>query len=153
MWSREATLGRIALLAGALAVALATLALALPASAQTSIRIEMMVCLASDEPGPVDPRAKRIDERLKREFRYASLHLLDQKQARVAIDSVISLSLPNGKQAHVRPMSLDERGALRAVDIEGAVKLDARARSGHLLVFGAGRHEGGRLVVSIEPRF
>ena len=65
----------------------------------------------------------------------------------------MTLGLPNGKSASVRPMGVDERGALLAVDIEGAVKVDARAQSGHLLVFGAGRHASGKLVVSIEPRF
>lgn len=140
-------------MAGALAAALASLVLAGPAAAQTSIQLDLTVCLASDEPGPIDPRAERIDRRLKREFRYESLQLLDSKRERVAVDSVLSLGLPDGRQARVRPLSIDERGALLAVDIEGAVKVDARARSGHLLVFGAGRHAGGRLVVSIEPRF
>lgn len=140
-------------MAGALAAALASLVLAGPAAAQTSIQLDLTVCLASDEPGPIDPRAERIDRRLKREFRYESLQLLDSKRERVAVDSVLSLGLPDGRQARVRPLSIDERGALLAVDIEGLVKLDARARSGHLLVFGAGRHAGGRLVVSIEPRF
>lgn len=139
--------------AAALAVAFAGLALAGPAVAQTSIGLELAVSLASDEPGPIDPRAERIDRRLRREFRYQSLRLLDSKRDRVAVDSVLSLALPNGKQAHVRPLSVDERGALLAIDIEGGVKLDARARSGHLLVFGAGRHAGGRLVVSVEPLF
>ncbi|MEE2665092.1 MAG: hypothetical protein VX681_13325 [Myxococcota bacterium] len=140
-------------MAGALAAALASLVLAGPAAAQTSIQLDLTVCLASDEPGPIDPRAERIDRRLRREFRYESLQLLDSKRERVAVDSVLSLGLPDGRQARVRPLSIDERGALLAVDIEGAVKVDARARSGHLLVFGAGRHAGGRLVVSIEPRF
>jgi hypothetical protein len=133
--------------------AAALLASALPVSAQTSIEVEMMVSLASDEAGPVDPRARKIDRRLKHEFRYESLQVIESKRQRVAINSVMTLRLPNGKQARVRPMALDERGALLAVDIEGAVKVDARARSGHLLVFGAGRHGNGRLVVSIEARF
>ena len=129
------------------------LAFALPASAQTSLQLEMMVSIASDEPGPIDPRAERIDARLKKEFRYESIKVVASKSERVLVDSVLTLSLPNGKKAHVRPLSVDERGALLAVDIEGAVKVDARAKSGHLLVFGAGRHGEGRLVVSIEPTF
>jgi len=137
----------------ALAGFVALLAFALPASAQTSVQLEMMVSLISDEPGEADPRAKRIDARLKKEFRYESIQVLTAKTQRVAVDSVMTVKLPNGKQAHVRPLSLDGRGVLLAVDIEGAVKVDARAKSGHLLVFGAGRHGEGRLVVSIEPKF
>lgn len=124
-----------------------------PAVAQAPIRIEMMVGLASREPGPVDPRAAKIDRRLKKEFRYESLEVLGVERERVPLDGVMTLKLPNGKRARVRPLSMDGRGVLLAVDIEGAVTVDARARSGHLLVFGAGRHAGGRLVVSIEPIF
>ena len=124
-----------------------------PAAAQASIRIEVMVGLTSSEPGPVDPRAAKIHRRLKSEFRYESLKVLEVERARVPLDGVMTVALPNGKAARVRPLSVDGRGALLAVDIEGAVTVDARARSGHLLVFGAGRHAGGRLVVSIEPRF
>ena len=51
------------------------------------------------------------------------------------------------------PMAVDESGVLLAVDIEGAVKVDAKAKSGHMLVFVAGRHAGGRLIVSVEPTF
>lgn len=124
-----------------------------PAGAQAPIRIEMMVGLALREPGPVDPRAAKIDRRLKKEFRYESLRVLGVERERVPLDGVMTLQLPNGKRARVRPLSVDGRGVLLAVDIEGAVTVDARARSGHLLVFGAGRHAGGRLVVSIEPNF
>jgi hypothetical protein len=136
-----------------LAGLLATLAFALPSAAQSSVQIEMMVSLASDEPGPIDPRATRIDQRLKKDVRYESLRVLDSKSQRVAVDSVMTVGLPNGRSAHVRPLSVDKRGALLAVDIEGSVKVDARAKSGHLLVFNAGRHGAGKLVVSIEPRF
>jgi len=123
------------------------------AEAQAPIRIEMMVGLASREPGPVDPRAAKIDRRLKKEFRYESLKVLEVERERVPLDGVMTIQLPNGKRARVRPLSVDRRGVLLAVDIEGAVAVDARAPSGHLLVFGAGRHADGRLVVSVEPRF
>ena len=127
----------------------------LPAAAEAGkpIEIEMIVSLVSDEPGPIDPRAKRIHDQLSREFRYESLEVLTSKKSRVAIDDVMSVKLPGGKHARVRPMSVDERGVLLAVDIEGSVTVDAKARSGHLLVFGAGRHGDGRIVVSIEPSF
>ena len=123
------------------------------AEAEKRIEIEMMVSLASDEPGPIDPKAKRIHQQLSREFRYESLEVLTSKKERVAIDDVMSVKLPNGKHARVRPMSVDERGVLLAIDIEGAVTVDAKAKSGHLLVFGAGHHGDGRIVVTIEPSF
>jgi hypothetical protein len=154
MWGREFMLGRIpARWAAALAVLVVVAAVAPVARAQQTVQVQMMVSLTSDEPGPIDPKARRIAERLKRDFRFESLRVLDARQEPVAVDGVMSVGLPNGKQARVRLLSVDERGVLLAVDIEGAVRVDARAHSGHLLVFGAGSHDGGRLVVSIEPTF
>ncbi|MEZ4215522.1 MAG: hypothetical protein R3E88_03505 [Myxococcota bacterium] len=139
----------------ALLVAIVAVAAIAPrtAAAEPTLDVELMVSLASDEPGAIDARARKIDARLRREIRYQSLRVLEARTERVGLDQVATIALPNGKRARVRPMAIDERGALLAVDIEGAVKVDARARSGHLLVFSAGRFEGGRLVVSIEPRF
>jgi hypothetical protein len=156
MSDRETFVGRIAAHgAAALATSIAVLALvvASTATAQQAVRIQMMVSLTSDEPGAIDPKAERIAGRLKRDFRFESLRVLDEKAERLAVDGVMAVALPNGKQARVRLLSMDERGVLLAVDIEGAVRVDARAHSGHLLVFGAGSHDGGRLVVSIEPSF
>lgn len=118
-----------------------------------SVEVILMVSLASDEEGPIDPRAKKIDARLRREFRYQSLKVIESKTRRLGIDDTATINLPNGNTARVMPMAVDGTGVLLAVDIEGVVKVDAKAKSGHLLVFGAGRYEGGRLVVSIEPRF
>jgi hypothetical protein len=40
-----------------------------------------------------------------------------------------------------------------AVDVEGAVKLDARAPNHHKVVIGAGEYDGGHLAISIEPDY
>lgn len=122
------------------------------ATAQPAVDLELMVSLASDAPGPIDPRARKIHAKLSREVRYQSLRVLEARSERVGIDEVASVRLPNGRSARVRPMAIDGQSVLLAVDIEGAVSVDARARSGHLLVFSAGRHEDGKLVVSIQPR-
>lgn len=147
---------RFAALGVALAFAvLATVVVPSAADAQAGATVEvvMMVSLTSDDEGPIDPRARKIDRRLRREFRYRSLKVIASKTQRLGIDDTATLALPNGNTASVMPMSVDENGVLLAVDIEGAVKVDARAKAGHLLVFGAGRHGDGRLVVSIESRF
>ena len=141
---------------GALAIAFALAALA-PTQAlaqeDPTIQVELVVTIASDEPGPIDARAKKIDAQLRRDFRYQSLKVVDSKTQRLGIDDTATIKLPNGKSARVMPMAVDESGVLLAVDIEGAVKVDAKAKSGHMLVFVAGRHAGGRLIVSVEPTF
>ena len=92
------------------------------APTQSEMELELMVVLASDEPGPIDARARKIHARLGREVRYQSLRVLDAKRERVGLDEVASIALPDGKRARVRPMAVDERGALLAVDnVDGAL--------------------------------
>jgi len=45
------------------------------------------------------------------------------------------------------------KGVLMAVDVQGSVKLDARAPNHHKVVIGAGEYEDGNLAVSIEPDY
>ena len=147
----EAWLGK-----GSTTVTLCAVVLALAGSATAAaetLHVEMIVSHISDAPGRIDPRGAKIDAKLKHDFRYESLRVLGVKKSKLALGDVASIGLPDGRKARVRTVSIDGDGALVAVDIEGAVQVDARVKSGHLLVFGAGRHDGGRLVVSIELKF
>jgi len=53
----------------------------------------------------------------------------------------------------VSPLSISERGVLVAVNVEGSVQSDMQVPNGHLVAIGAGRFEGGKLVISVEPHF
>jgi hypothetical protein len=136
---------------GALALLLAA-PLARAADAPV-VEVELVVSRISDEPGEIDPRARKLDRQLRREFRYQSLSVLQTKQLRLGIDEVGGLELPNGRKVRVKPLLVDERGALLAVDVEGSVKTDLRVRSDHLVVIGAQRHGDSKLVISLEPHF
>lgn len=130
-------------------LALAWVAGAAAAAERMSVRV--MVSRISDSPGQIDPRAGRLHEKLQKEFRYASLEVLESRTLDLGVDDVGTLALPNGKSLKVRPLKLDDSGALLAVDVPGTVRTDLRVRNGHLVVIGAGRHGGGRLVISFEP--
>ena len=132
------------------AVVLLVLAGGAAAQADTT-RVEVIVCRISDEPGKVDPRARKLHEKLKDEFRYQSLEVLQVRTLQLLPDQVGGVGLPNGKQAQVRPLQRDAQSVLLAVEVEGAVSTDVRVKNGHLFVIGAGRHEGGKLVISFEP--
>lgn len=135
--------------AGALAI------LASVASAKDARRFDVQVTVTqiSEKAGKADPRTRRLDEAIRKQFRYESLQFLDEKKLELAIDEVGSVRLPTGDMFRVRPLNLGDRGLLMAVGWEGEMQMDMHARSGHLLVIGGPDYKGGRLVISIEPTY
>ncbi len=120
---------------------------------QGPIEVELMVVHVSDEPGGIDARGQKLHGKLKDQFRYQSLEVLETRTLRLLANQVGSVELPNGKRVRVRPLQLDDASALLAVEVEGAVKTDVRVKNGHLVVIGAERYRGGKLVVSLQPRW
>jgi len=119
-----------------------------PAEAQEQrIDIELMVSHVSNEGGEIDPRGQK----LRGQFRYESLRVLEIRELRLALNEVGSVGLPNGKSVRVQPLQLSGSGVLLAVDVEGAARMDLKVRKGHLVVIGAERYQDGKLVVSLEP--
>jgi hypothetical protein len=112
-----------------------------------------MVSQISQQPGSVDPRARRLDEKFRGEFRYESLRVLKQQRLSLALNELASVALPNGSELQIRPLSVSDRGVLVAVNVEGAVQTDLQIPNGHLVAIGAGRYQDGKLVISLEPHF
>lgn len=121
------------------------------ASAEGPIRIELMVSRLSKEPGGIDPRAAKLHAQLAKEFRYESLEVVKVVELRLAVNEVGSMKLPTGKKVKVRPLLVDDRGVLLAVEVEGSVQTDLRVQSDHLVIIGTERHDRGKLVISLEP--
>ena len=121
--------------------------------APAAISLEVMLSHISSEPGPIDKRAARLDAKLRKEFRYQSLRVLDEKTMRLGINDVGSMKLPTGRKLRVTPIVIDARGALLAVDLEGSAKADLRLKPGHLIIIGAQSYQGGKLVISLYPDF
>lgn len=143
---------RIGLLALLGSVAL----LAAPAGADSKaqrVKVELVVSRICKDPGEIDPAGAHIHERIQDEFRYQSLKVRKQKVLDLALDEVGGLNLPTGKRVQVRPLLIDERGVLMAVDVEGSVTTDLRVSSGHLVIIGTRRHKKCKLVISLEPTF
>ena len=87
------------------------LALALGAGAgaakaqEQRIDVELMVSHVSGVRGEIDPRGRKLHQKLQGEFRYESLRVLQVRGLRLALNEVGSGGLPNGKT--VRPLSID----------------------------------------------
>ena len=149
---RGRTLGRVGLLVSALALGgLAGVAHA--QSPPTPIRFDVTVSQISEAPGPIDPRAAQLDERLRREFRYESLKVLEERRMELGIDDVAGIDLPNGKRLQLKPLLVDANGVLLSVDLQGTMRGDLRVKNGHVVVIGAERFGDGKLVISLIPRF
>jgi hypothetical protein len=116
------------------------------------VRATLMVTHLSNREGGVDPRARKLDERLRRQnIRYPSARVLDVRNTVLEIDRVETIALPDGRSAHLQPIHVGDEGVLLAVDVEDAVKMDVRVRDGRMVVIDGGRFEDGKLVISIEP--
>ncbi|HXV36711.1 MAG TPA: hypothetical protein VEC18_06170 [Myxococcota bacterium] len=137
----------------ALAFALLLAAQGAWAKGERRFAVKVTVAEISDSPGEIDPRAKRLDQNLRRKFKYQSLRVLAERRLKLALDEVGSVELPSGRMFRVRPLNLGERGLLMAVGWEGEVMMDMRAPSNHLLVIGGPAHRDGQLVVTIEPNY
>ncbi len=117
------------------------------------IELEIVVSQISEEAGSIDPRAERLHRELSKQWRYQSLRVLETRRMKLAIDEVGELELPTGRKIRVKPLLVDERGALLAVDLEGTLQTDMRVKNGHLVIIGADRYEQGKLVISLEAHF
>ncbi len=117
------------------------------------VTVELTVSHLSKSPGSIDPKAAGIHARLRNEFRYESLRVLDRKRLDLALDEVGSVKLPTGRWVRVRPMHVGDRGVLLAVDVEGILQTDMRVANGHPVDIGAQSYQDGKLVVTLQPRY
>ena len=133
------------------AVVLAAGPLTEPAAAQERIDFDVIVSHISSQPGEIDPRGRRIHEKLRSQIRYESLRVLQQERLDLSIDEVGTMDLPNQRKLRLRPMDVGERGVLLAVEVEGSLDSDLRIPNHHMVVFGTEPYEDGKLVISLEP--
>ncbi len=117
------------------------------------VPVNVMVVQTSNRKGEVDPRARALDADLKKQLRYRSMRVIREERVNLHVDQVGTIPLPDGRSVRVRPMHKGKQGVLMAVDVDGAVKLDARTRNRHRVVIGAGAYEDGNLAISIEPDY
>lgn len=134
----------------------AALLLAGGASAQEKSRripMNVLVTHLSNQGKGVDRDARKLDGKLRRQFKYDSLQVLQKRRIDLAVDEVGRIDLPNGRAARVQPIHKSDEGILMAVDVENAAKIDARVKNHNLLVIRAGKYDGGDLVLSLEPDY
>jgi hypothetical protein len=117
------------------------------------VGFRLVVGHVSTQPGPVDPEAIDLYNRLREDFRYESLRVLKRRRLRLGMEEVGGIDLPNGKRVRIRPLHLGESGVLVAVDIDPDVQMDLRIRNHRKVVLGTDRYDGGKLVVTLQPDY
>ena len=117
------------------------------------VPVNVMVVQTSNTKGEVDPRALELHEKLRKQLRYRSMRVIQEQRVDLEMNRVGTVDLPDGRKVRMRPLHKGAKGVLMAVDVQGAVKLDARAPNHHKVVIGAGEYENGNLAVSIEPDY
>ena len=117
------------------------------------VPVNVMIVQTSNKKGEVDPRAQGLHEKLKKQLRYKSMRVIQEQRVDLEMNQVGTVDLPDGRKVRMRPLHKGVKGVLMAVNVQGAVKLDARAPNHHKVVIGAGEYENGNLAVSIEPDY
>lgn len=117
------------------------------------VGFRLVVGHVSTKPGPVDPEAIDLYNRLREDFRYESLRVLKRRRLRLGMEEVGGIDLPNGKRVRIRPLHLGESGVLVAVDIAPDVQMDLRIRNHRKVVVGTDRYDDGKLVVTLQPEY
>jgi len=136
------------------AALLAGLVLAGPAIAQTARRValDLTVSHASPHPGPIDPESAQLHERLRNDFRYQSLRVIERRRLDLRTGEIGGLDLPSGKRVRVRPLHMGAGGVLLAVDIENTLHTDMRVPDRQPVVIGVDRYGDGKLILTLEPQ-
>jgi hypothetical protein len=115
--------------------------------------LSLMVSHVSSRPGPVDPSAGDIHRRLREEFQYESLRVLERHRMNLRLQEIGWLVLPTGKRVELRPIALSPSGVLIAVDIPGMLQTDVRVPNRKVVVIGVDRYDGGKLILTLEPNY
>ena len=129
--------------------------MALPgvAHAQGKVAFHLMVSHVSKSPGSIDPRGEALHRVLQHEIRYESLKVLDTQVLTLGMNEIGTMKLPTGRAVRLRPMDVRDDGVLVAVEVEGGTEADLRVPNRRIVVIGGQPYEGGRLVISLEPRY
>jgi len=142
---RLATAGLLAALLGFVSPALA--------QEVQRIAVQLRVGHISQQPGTIDPAAADLDRRLRRDFNYKSIHLIEDRTLDLGMNELGSLQLPTGRWVTVRPRKVGDTGVLLAVEVQGLLRTRLRVPNRHQVVIGAQNYDDGKLVISLEPRY
>jgi hypothetical protein len=137
----------------ALGVASALVAGSAAAQDTRQIGIQLTVIHASKTPGPIDPEAARLHKRLKKDFRYESLRVVQRRKMRMPMRGMRKLDLPTGRTLRVRALELDQKGLLMAVEVQDRLDTRLLLKSRKPVVIGGEDYKGGKLFIEIESDY
>jgi hypothetical protein len=140
----------------ALALVVGGLLLASAAVAQPELRrvgLSLTVSHASRQPGPIDPGAAEVHRRLRQEFRYESLRVIEKRHMDLRLQEIGGVDLPTGKVVRLRPIAVSPSGVLIAVEIPGTLQTDLRVPNRKQVVIGVDRYGDGKLILTLQPDY
>lgn len=134
--------------------ALAALVLPSVADAQEekqSVYFRIRVIQASEQNGKIEPGCEET-RRLLPWANFKRMELLQERRLRLSMGEAGQVDLPTGKRVRLVPISILNRRLhvhLQGPSINGRLQMVR----GKPILLGPQRHEGGRLIVRIDPEF
>lgn len=116
------------------------------------VRLHVMVVHALREKGTIDPECRDLPRRLG-PLQFGGLHLIQQRHLRLHLGQRAAVSLPDGREVRMLPLSIVKKRLFMNLEMPGQVNGQLRLRRGHPIVLGGQRHRNGHLIVYIEPDF
>ena len=120
-------------------------------AAPAVVSVRVMVVHASQQ-GTIDPECRDLPRRLG-PLKFGGLQLIQQRHLQLSMGERAAVALPGGREVRMLPVSIVKRRLFMNLEVPGQVNGQFSLRPGRPLVLGGQRHQGGHLIVYIEPDF
>jgi hypothetical protein len=119
---------------------------------QRGVHLRVMVVQAFEQvQGPSDPECAALPRQLG-PLQFGTLRLIAQSQQRALMGEDVRVTLPTG-EVRMMPVSVVHQRLHMYLNWPGQVNSNVRMQRGKPIVVGGPRHNGGHLLVYIEPDF
>ncbi len=120
-------------------------------AAPAVVSVRVMVVHASQQ-GTIDPECRDLPRQLG-PLKFSGLQLIQQRRLQLSMGERAAVALPGGREVRMLPVSIVKRRLFMNLEVPGQVNGQFSLRPGRPLVLGGQRHQGGHLIVYIEPDF
>ena len=123
----------------------------------STVRVEVLTILASDQGKDLDPRLKDLVRELQSVFRYSSYQLLGRNSLNLTSDRPEKISLPGGRMMNLTLKGISgDRATLQLEIFRGnnqIIQSVIQLRNRSSVTVGGPKHQGGYLLFNIFNSF
>jgi hypothetical protein len=123
-----------------------------PPAATQAVYLRVRVIHADEAKGGIDKECADVPKTLG-PMQFGTLRLIREKRLKLVFGQEGRVVLPEGREVKMLPVSILHRQLYMHLEMPGSMNGQLRVRPGKPIVLGGPAHEGGHLIVHIEPEF